>query len=332
MEQVSWSETAPLFGFHFRKGQPPEVLEVLTQISAERSDKDGLIWLHLDLYDPAMLSWLRHLPVPEDVIDAVAEPIQRGRLFAFDWIIYGQLRDLRVPPENRTHALRANALCFLAIPGLVVTGSGSPLMAVNELRKRIEQGIDKVHSPIGLLKAFFEALNDISEDALDASSNELSEMEAEILRQGRVRNRGDLLRMRREAVSLVREMTYKRTSMMDLLREEPPLASPGEYRALRDQLERYRAQIDDLHDYADRCQFLLDELRAQVGESTNRNLYILTIFSAMLMPATLIAGLFGMNVEWLPFGASAYGFWEVTGIVAVSLGMVLAGLRWMRFF
>ncbi|MEM7177900.1 MAG: CorA family divalent cation transporter [Pseudomonadota bacterium] len=332
MAQIDWRGTAPLFGYQFHQGQPPDPVTSLPRISEERSDSDGLLWVHLDLYDPAMLAWLRHLPVPGDVIDAVAEPIQRGRLFAFDWIIYGQLRDLCVPPESRSHALRAGALCFLAIPGLVVTGRAEPLMAVRELRNRIENGTAEVYSPIGLLKAFFEALNDIGEDALDASSNELSDMEVEILRQGRVRNRPDLLRMRREAVSLVREMAYKRTSMMDLLREKPPLATPGEYRALRDQLERYRAQIDDLHDYADRCQFLLDELRAQVGESTNRNLYILTIFSAMFMPATLIAGLFGMNVEWLPFGASAYGFWEVTGIVAVSLGMVLAALRWMRFF
>ena len=52
------------------------------------------------------------------------------------------------------------------------------------------------------------------------------------------------------------------------------------------------------------CQFLLEELRAQVEEETNRNLYILTMFSLIFLPATLIASIWGMNVGGIPFSGS----------------------------
>jgi hypothetical protein len=49
-------------------------------------------------------------------------------------------------------------------------------------------------------------------------------------------------------------------------------------------------------EYAEDCQSLVEELRAQVEEETNRNLYTLTMFSVIFLPATLIASIWGMNV------------------------------------
>jgi transposase-like protein len=51
-----------------------------------------------------------------------------------------------------------------------------------------------------------------------------------------------------------------------------------------------------------------EELRAQVEEETNRNLYILTMFSVIFLPATLIASVWGMNVGGIPFSGSSNGF------------------------
>jgi zinc transporter len=73
---------------------------------------------------------------------------------------------------------------------------------------------------------------------------------------------------------------------------------------------------------ADHCQFLLEELRAQVEEDTNRNLYILTMFSVTFLPATLIASIWGMNVGGIPFGGSPNGFWVVAGLIAAIFALV----------
>jgi hypothetical protein len=45
------------------------------------------------------------------------------------------------------------------------------------------------------------------------------------------------------------------------------------------QIHRYAALVEDAQEYAEHCQFLVEELRAQVEEETNRNLYTLTMFS-----------------------------------------------------
>lgn len=133
-------------------------------------------------------------------------------------------------------------------------------------------------------------------------------------------HRQTLLRLSRGAISLTRDMTYKRAAMIELVRDRPEVFPRDEFQRFRRQIHRYGALVEDAHDFAEHCRFLLEEPRAQVVESTNKNLYVLTIFSAVFLPATLLSGLWGMNVGSLPFGASTDGFWEVTGLIGGNPG------------
>jgi zinc transporter len=71
--------------------------------------------------------------------------------------------------------------------------------------------------------------------------------------------------------------------------------------------------------------------QAQAEEETNRNLYILTMFSVILLPATLIASIWGMNVGGIPFSGSPNGFWVVAGLIAVVFALVAIVLFRFRF-
>ena len=51
-------------------------------------------------------------------------------------------------------------------------------------------------------------------------------------------------------------------------------------------------------------------------------LQILTLFSVVLLPLTLLSGIFGMNVDFPGFG-SAGAFWGIVGaMIAIAIGLV----------
>ena len=75
-------------------------------------------------------------------------------------------------------------------------------------------------------------------------------------------------------------MVYKRIAMLELAHDRPAPFPTDEFDSFNRQIHRYAAQVE---------------------EQTNRNLYILTMFSAIFLPATLIAGIWGMNVGGIPF-------------------------------
>jgi magnesium transporter len=110
-------------------------------------------------------------------------------------------------------------------------------------------------------------------------------------------------------------------------------------RFLPEELELY---FDDIVDAAERIWDLLDNFKEVVEalEDTNESvishrqndvLRILTVFSVLLLPMTLITGLFGMNVAF-PGSGSAPAFWLVLlvmGVVAASLAFFFRIKRWL---
>ena len=109
-------------------------------------------------------------------------------------------------------------------------------------------------------------------------------------------------------------------------------------RFLPEELELY---FDDIVDASERIWDLLDnykevvEALEQTNESVithrvNRILQILTVFSVILLPLTLISGIFGMNVNFPGYGTHA-AFWIIVGAMAVTIIGMVGIFRWKRW-
>ena len=147
------SDGGSSFAFVFRGGlgQP---LHDLTEADAA-ARKTDFVWVHLYLCDTGAQAWLSCRPWPRDVIEAVAAPIQWGRLFVTPDLVYGHLRDFRDEPGAGT--LEAGSLSVAATRTLLVTGRRIPLLSVKELRCRVEARTVRPESPCGLITEFFRA-------------------------------------------------------------------------------------------------------------------------------------------------------------------------------
>jgi magnesium transporter len=75
---------------------------------------------------------------------------------------------------------------------------------------------------------------------------------------------------------------------------------------------------------------LEDTNESVIGHQTNYRLQILTVVSVVLLPLTLIASIFGMNVG-VPGESDIHAFWALVAIMVV-FGLGLLGLfRWRRW-
>ena len=110
-------------------------------------------------------------------------------------------------------------------------------------------------------------------------------------------------------------------------------------RFLPEQLELY---FDDLVDASERIWDMLDNYKEVVEalEATNESvishkqndvLRVLTVFSVLIMPLTLISSVFGMNVDFPGYGTGT-AFWLILLSLVVSLAALIAYFRYKRFF
>ncbi len=100
--------------------------------------------------------------------------------------------------------------------------------------------------------------------------------------------------------------------------------------------------FDDIVDSAERIWDLLDNYKEVVEglESTNESvishrhndvLRVLTVFSdRAVLPLTLIASVFGMNVIY-PGEGTSEGFWAIVGLMLASIAGLAAFFRWKRW-
>jgi zinc transporter len=95
-------------------------------------------------------------------------------------------------------------------------------------------------------------------------------------------------------------------------------------------LERLGAAGSDLEQLQERAVMLQTELSGRLAELTNRNLYVLSIITAVFLPLTLISGIFGMNVGGLPWVGDNWGFVWVMVVSVITLIATVILLRWRR--
>jgi magnesium transporter len=118
---------------------------------------------------------------------------------------------------------------------------------------------------------------------------------------------------------------------MQLQRDSGNLVDAGLYpffRDIYDHLLRLADTVDTLRDLLNNT---LDVYLSSVANRTNQVMKVLTVLSTIALPALVISGIYGMNLEGLPFLHNPYGSLIVGGMMFASTVSLLALLRLLRW-
>lgn len=92
---------------------------------------------------------------------------------------------------------------------------------------------------------------------------------------------------------------------------------------VRDHLQKI---WDRLEDNKELIEGISESNESLLTSRTNRIVALLTIFSAILLPSTLLASIYGMNIEGLPFAAASHAF------IIIIAAMFLIGTVMITIF
>lgn len=308
-------ETLPglVSAFRFEAGSTGEELPVDKPIA---EGPDGWLWLHFNLADARACRFLKggfSLPVAARELLVSADEHQQLNVSA--GCLYGVFADLVCDLDGLTEEI--GFLHFALKERLLVTGRRRSLSAVNVTRK-IVRGGTLISTPAALLQMLLEHVVDSVDRYADDASAKLDRVEEKILADDVSEGRQVLGRIRRAAVRLHRQLAILRALMQRLELDLAEKFTLGFATArLRQRLEWLDAEIISLRD---RAHLLQEEVTMKTAEQTNRNLHVLAVVTTLFMPASLIAGIFGMNVGGLPFVQDASGFlWSMAIIAGASV-------------
>jgi magnesium transporter len=302
---------------------------------------DGLTWIHLEAptHEEVQLLAARFGWHPLDVEDVLSRR-ERPKVDAYTEVEGGGylFAVLHFPVYDATVGrLNAGELDVFVGPDYLVTLPTVELRPLSRLFQRCSDSEELRHNLFsrGSGRLLYEVLDDLYDycfPILDKIAFKLRQIDEEIddiepRAKERVR---DIHKVKQEIISYRKIVRPQRPTLRQLER--------GVERFLPEELELY---FDDIVDASERIWDLLDNYKEVVEalEDTNESLishqqndilYVLTIFSVVLLPLTLITGFFGMNVRFPGFD-SGTGFLVTIGAMVVVVVSMLGFFRWKKW-
>lgn len=84
-------------------------------------------------------------------------------------------------------------------------------------------------------------------------------------------------------------------------------------------LDQYQKMYDSIEDYGELIEGLSQTFDSLLTNRTNEIMRVLTYFSTIMLPLTVITGFFGMNVDF-PFPMGHFTFWVILSALALLTG------------
>src|SRR5438093_1088361 len=302
----------------------------LSELSA-----NGLTWINLESLDSESVNQLaeRFGWHPLDLEDVFSKR-QRPKVDDYPEYLFGVLHFPRY--DKAIQRLNAAELDFFLGPDYLVTIPNVELLPVTRLFRRCEEDAefrDELFAK-GSGRLLYEVLDDLFDycfPILDKIGYKLDSLEDDVFENRRSEDIvRDISNAKQEIISYRKIIKPERSTLRLLERHVE--------RFLPEELELY---FDDIVDAAERIWDLLDNYKEVVEalEDTNESvishrqndvLRLLTVFSVVLLPLTLITGFFGMNVHF-PGYETIWAFWTIfAGMVATLVGL-LAFFRFKRW-
>src|SRR6266516_4052637 len=237
--------------------------------------------------------------------------------------------------DKAIQRLNAAELDIFLGPDYLVTLPTVELLPVTRLFHRCDEDAafrEQLFSK-GSGRLLYEVLDDLFDycfPILDKIGHKLDSLEDDVF-EGRSEDIvRDISNAKQEIISY-RKIIKPERSTLRLLERHVERFLPEELELYFDDIVDSAEWIWDLLDnFMEVVEGLEDTNESVISHRQNNVLRILTVFSAVLLPLTLIASVFGMNVHFPGFGTHL-SFWTIVLFMVVTIGGLFSFFRYKRW-
>lgn len=288
----------------------------------------GFRWLHVNLADQRTRRWLEAAALPAATRELLLSPDRHQRALIEDGFVACIVHDFEREFDSMAMA-RMGSLAFLLRPGLIVTVRQHPVCAADVVHDRV-RGPTPPPSAAAALDMLVSSIAEVSHRVAADLTATVQTAEDALLGDGHDPDPRTLVGVRKRSILLHRQMTGLRGVIHRLETDED---LPEELEPVVVKLAQRLAALDgDIVAVQANLRLLREELDIQTANRTSQNLYLLSVLSALLLPATLVTGIFGMNSGGLPLADETNGTVVAIGLVIASSALVYLWLRARGFF
>lgn len=288
----------------------------------------GDYWIHINANAPEAGLFLQdRLGLPENAVTALlAEEIRPRYTKSGDNALLF-MRGITMIPGPDPGDL-ASLRLWVTPRGIVSAGRRKSHVAGN-LKKMLLRG-EGPCTVSELIAAMLEVTNDALEDILQELDINLETLEDNMGEAGGPRL--GFADIRRDISQYRRHLSPQRDMLVQLGHAQHSWLDTDTRWQVQEAFDRTTRFIEELDNLRERTEIISSDLAHAQSTRLNRNLYILSLITAIFMPLSFLTGLLGMNVEGIPGADHPYAF---AFIIVLAFGItglqifLFRRLRWI---
>jgi len=316
-------------GFALRVDGGVQTFNTIEQAVEQANRQGATFWIDLDKPTVEELSGIGEaLGLNSEALEDCLEGEQRPRLDEFEDHIFLLLYGMVGPKES--DAVGPRQLTAFCGRNYLITAHVAPLRTIQNMKKRCERRPDRVlsegidallHSIIDGMADVYVGLADQYEERVDELEDRSLEpdVEQDVLQEA-VAFRKELVGLRHLALSQRELLTPLSSGDCDYVSDSLGVR----FSHVRDHLTKVIELIDSQRE---RLSMVRDNYHTALANRTNEIMKTLTLFATLVLPLSLIAGVYGMNVELWPPADSPSSFYIILVGMAAAAALLLYYFR-----
>ncbi|MDJ0626232.1 MAG: zinc transporter ZntB [Candidatus Caenarcaniphilales bacterium] len=286
---------------------------------SQKLKDEKLVWVHLDADHLETKSWLEKEVTSLDplLIEALLTDETRPRMTQVGegllLILRGVNLNANADPEDMV------SIRLWVDKYRIISLIKRELKTIEDIEQRLlcNRGPKDAGEFISLLT--FRLLERM-EPVLSELDEVTDDLEEKILENADIQLRKSIVDVRKQAIVFRRYIAPQRDAISQLRMTEIEWLKDNQKRHLQESYNHVTRYVEDLDAIRERAQIIKDELVNIMTDKLNRNMYVLSLITAIFLPLGFLTGLLGINVGGIPGADANYAFLTFCGIL---LGLIV---------
>lgn len=310
------------------KYTPAEALAKVREV--ERTDQEAFVWI--GLREPSEEQMKRvadlfglHPLAAEDAVVAH----QRPKLERYDDSLFLVLKTVNYLTEEAAREIvETGEIMVFVGSDFVVTVRHGEHSGLSEVRKRLDADPEQLRlGPYAVMHAIADYVVDHYLAVTNLMESDIDNIEVTSFTSGGKVDVEPIYLLKREVVELRRCVSPLSVPFMRMQGEHKDLISKEVRRYLRDVADHQTQAADQVTSYDEMLTSLVQAALAQVGMQQNTDMRKISAWAAILAVPTLIAGIYGMNFEYMPVLHLHWGYPTVLAAMVIICFVLYRNFR-----
>ena len=287
-------------------------------------DKPTVSWINIDgLHEIEVFEKLgKCFEIHPMVLEDILNTDQRPKMEDLEKHIFLILKMLFI--DEKTNEIHSEQVSLIFGDNFVISFQESIGDVFDAVRERIRKGKGRIQKmgPDYLVYCLIDAIIDNYFIILEKIGDKVESLEEDLVDNPKTEIIQMIYTLKREMIYLRKSVWPLRELINGLLREESKLVKKETHIYLRDLYDHTIQTIDTIETFRDMISGMLDIYMSSISNKMNEVMKVLTIFAAIFIPLTFIAGVYGMNFKYMPELSIPWAYpavWVIIIIVAVTL-------------